>query len=102
MSHAQRNAFPPARLQGRYHLAEHLGAGGMSVVYRAHDETLGRDVAIKFLALDRVVGEEASLRFLREARAVARLSHPNIMTIYDVGREAGVELPMSLFTPHSG
>jgi signal transduction histidine kinase len=59
----------------------------MGVVYRAHDETLDRDVAIKFLSPDRIVGGEASARFLREARAVARLSHPNIMTLYDVDRE---------------
>jgi serine/threonine protein kinase len=60
----------------------------MGVVYRAHDETLDRDVAVKFLRPERVGGGEASARFLREARAVARLSHPNIVTLYDVGREA--------------
>jgi signal transduction histidine kinase/DNA-binding CsgD family transcriptional regulator len=79
---------PPQRLQDRYHLAEPLGEGSMGVVYRAHDETLDRDVAVKFLRPERVGGGEASARFLREARAVARLSHPNIMTLYDVGREA--------------
>jgi signal transduction histidine kinase/DNA-binding CsgD family transcriptional regulator len=59
----------------------------MGVVYRARDETLDRDVAIKFLLPERVASGEASSRFLREARAVARLSHPHIITLYDVGRE---------------
>jgi DNA-binding NarL/FixJ family response regulator len=60
----------------------------MGIVYRAYDETLGRDVAIKFLLPERVGSGEAGARFLREARAVARLSHPNVMTLYDVGHEA--------------
>ena len=59
----------------------------MGVIYKARDETLDRDVAIKFLLPERVGGAEASARFLREARAVARLTHPHIMMLYDVGRE---------------
>ena len=59
----------------------------MGVIYQAQDETLDRTVAIKFLLPERVGGTEASARFLREARAVARLSHPNIMALFDVGRE---------------
>ena len=64
---------PPPRLQDRYRLVEQLGRGGMGLVYRARDEMLDRDVAIKFIAPERVSGAEASARFLREARAVARL-----------------------------
>jgi len=78
---------PPPRLQDRYRLVERLGEGSMGTVYRARDEILDRDVAIKFLLPERIGGGEASTRFLREARAVARLSHPNIMTLHDVGRE---------------
>ncbi|MBN1965240.1 MAG: serine/threonine protein kinase, partial [Anaerolineae bacterium] len=78
---------PPARLKDRYRLVEPLGRGGQALVYRAHDEALDRDVAIKFLLGERVRSEEASARFLREARAVARLAHANIMTLYDMGRE---------------
>ncbi len=59
----------------------------MGMIYKARDETLDREVAIKFLLPERVGGAEASARFLREARAVARLSHPHIMTLFDVGRE---------------
>ncbi len=78
---------PPALLKARYHLQEQIGKGAMAVVYRAHDEALARDVAIKFLAPHRLFDETSSQRFLREARAVARLSHPNIMSIFDTGRQ---------------
>lgn len=78
---------PPDYLKDRYRLIEHLGSGGMATVYRAHDESLDRDVAIKFLPPAQI-SEEDSARFLREARTVARLSHPNIMLLYDMGREA--------------
>jgi DNA-binding NarL/FixJ family response regulator len=61
----------------------------MGIVYRAYDEMLGRDVAIKFLLPERVGSGEAGARFLREARAVARLSHPNVIALYDVGQEEG-------------
>ena len=59
----------------------------MGVVYRAYDEVLDRDVAIKFLLPQHIASVEAGERFMREARAVARLSHPNMMTLYDVGKE---------------
>jgi signal transduction histidine kinase/DNA-binding CsgD family transcriptional regulator len=61
----------------------------MGVVYQAHDELLNREVAIKFLALERFSSAEIGERFRREARAVARLSHPNIMTLYDLDQERG-------------
>ncbi|MBN1285679.1 MAG: protein kinase [Anaerolineae bacterium] len=76
---------PPEYLKNRYRLGEQLGRGGMAVIYRARDETLDRDVAIKFLPPQQIAG--AGARFMREARAVARLSHPNIMALYDVDRE---------------
>src|SRR5262249_27154757 len=76
----------PERL-GRYRVTGRLGAGGMGVVYRAHDQDLRRDVAVKaplFRGSD-----AARLRFLREARAAAAVRHPGICPIYDVGEEAG-------------
>lgn len=82
-------AGPPPYLKERYRLVEWVGEGSMGVVYRAHDETLDREVALKFLLPGQVVGSAASDRFLREARVVARLSHPNIMTLYDVDQEDG-------------
>ncbi|HEY1250094.1 MAG TPA: protein kinase [Thermoanaerobaculia bacterium] len=78
-----------ARL-GPYELLSRLGAGGMGEVYRARDTRLGREVAVKVLP-ERVAGDSQALaRFEREARAVAALSHPNILALHDYGRENGV------------
>jgi len=72
---------------GAYEILSPLGAGGMGEVYRARDEKLGRDVAVKVLA-ERFARDAAAVaRFEREARAVAALSHPNILAIHDFGRE---------------
>ncbi len=68
---------------GRYAIVAPLGAGGMGDVYRAHDVSLNRDVAIKVLSPDRLANETAGQRFLREARAASALNHPNIITIYE-------------------
>lgn len=70
---------------GRFTILEKIGEGGMGYVYRAHDPRLDREVAIKVLKAD---SGQAERRMLREARAVARLNHPNIVTIHEVGREA--------------
>ncbi|MFC9295046.1 serine/threonine-protein kinase [Streptomyces sp. NPDC057011] len=75
-------------LGGRYRLGQQLGEGGMGQVWEAHDETLDRPVAVKVisqLAGGGTLGEEARARFLREARITARLQHPNIVTIHDLG-----------------
>jgi len=78
-----------ARL-GPYELISRLGAGGMGEVYRARDTRLGREVAVKVLP-ERVASDPQALaRFEREARAVASLSHPNILALHDYGRENGV------------
>jgi non-specific serine/threonine protein kinase len=73
-----------------YRIVEKLGAGGMGEVYRAHDERLGRDVAVKVLPKDVSDDVERLARFDREARTLAALSHPNILAIHDVGAEGGV------------
>jgi tetratricopeptide (TPR) repeat protein len=69
----------------RFRVLGELGRGGMAVVYRAYDEVLGRDVALKFLAEELTVHKEAREMFQREARSAAQLNHPNIVTIYDYG-----------------
>src|SRR3954451_22064634 len=78
----------PARisLPSRYRAVAHLANGGMASVWEAHDELLKRDVAGKLLAPHLGEDERARKRFQREARAAAGLSsHPNVVTIYDVG-----------------
>jgi eukaryotic-like serine/threonine-protein kinase len=76
---------------GRYALEDVLGRGGMATVYRAHDRVLERDVALKVLD-DQLVGDPDHVeRFRREARAIAKLSHPNIVTIIDRGQVDGCE-----------
>ncbi|HEX6179413.1 MAG TPA: serine/threonine-protein kinase, partial [Thermoanaerobaculia bacterium] len=67
-----------------------LGAGGMGQVYRARDERLGRDIALKILSPDLSESGDHLRRFEQEARAASALNHPNIITIYDIGRVAGV------------
>ena len=74
---------------GRYEILDKLGEGAMGVVYRARDATLGRVVALKMLSADLGAEEELHQRFQREAEAIGRLSHPNIVTVYDVGEAAG-------------
>jgi serine/threonine-protein kinase len=69
-----------------FRVLEPLGAGGMGVVYRAEDVTLGRMVALKFMLPDYAIDETAAARFLREARSVATLDHPNICTVHEAGR----------------
>ncbi len=73
------------RQVGRYRLLERLGRGGMASVYRAHDPSIGRDVAIKFLHRSLCADEDCRTRFLREAKAAGGLSHPNIVVVHDVG-----------------
>jgi tRNA A-37 threonylcarbamoyl transferase component Bud32 len=72
---------------GRYVILERLGAGGMSHVYRADDPGLRRQVAIKMLRPERALGAAARERFAREGQAMARLTHPNVATVFDTGEE---------------
>ncbi len=78
------------RTLGHYKIQSLLGAGGMGEVYRARDTRLGRDVAVKILPEHLAGDDDALRRFEREAKAVAALSHPNILSIFDFGIEEGV------------
>jgi serine/threonine protein kinase len=73
-------------LAGRYRLLDKIGEGGMGTVFIAHDQELDRQVAVKLLAASLVHDPEVVERFEREARLTAKLDHPNIVPIYDVGR----------------
>ena len=75
---------------GRYRLGEPLGEGGMAIVYQAHDELLQVDRAVKLLAPALSHREKVRQRFMAEARTMARLRHPNIVPVFDVGEEGGV------------
>lgn len=74
-------------LGGRYEILEQLGGGGMAVVYKGQDRLLQRPVTVKVLRPEFSADEEFVARFHREAQAVASLSHPNIVNVYDVGQE---------------
>jgi eukaryotic-like serine/threonine-protein kinase len=76
-------------LSGRYRLEARIAAGGMSTVYRALDETLQRQVAIKLMNREVATDSDQLERFRREARAVAQLSHPNIVGVIDAGEDEG-------------
>jgi hypothetical protein len=74
---------------GRYEILDKLGEGAMGVVYRAQDSALGRVVALKMLSSELGGEEELHQRFQREAEAIGRLSHPHIVTVYDMGEAEG-------------
>jgi serine/threonine-protein kinase len=78
------------RALGHYRIVQRIGSGGMGIVYRAHDERLDREVAIKVLPEEVATDPERIARFEREAKAVAALSHPNILEIFDFDAEGEV------------
>jgi serine/threonine protein kinase/tetratricopeptide (TPR) repeat protein len=87
------------RTISHYRIVAKIGAGGMGVVYRAHDEQLERDVALKVLNRGTLANETARQRFRREALALGKLNHPNIETVYEFGCEDGIDfLVMELIT----
>jgi serine/threonine protein kinase len=77
------------RTISHYRIVEKLGEGGMGVVYKAEDLTLGRTVALKFLPPDSVAREEDKARLVHEARAAAALLHPNICPIHEISEAEG-------------
>jgi serine/threonine-protein kinase len=84
---------------GHYRIIEKIGAGGMGEVYRAHDEHLDREVAIKVLPPGTLSDEASRKRFHKEAIALSRLNHPNIATIHDFDTQQGVDFLVMEFIP---
>lgn len=82
-----------------YRVVERIGAGGMGIVYRAHDEQLDRDVAIKVLPPRREGDDAARTRFRKEALSLARLNHPNIATVHEFGSQGGVDFLVTEYIP---
>ena len=76
---------------GHYHIVEKIGAGGMGEVYRAHDQHLDRDVALKVLPVGALTDKSARKRFHKEAQALSKLNHPNIATVFDFDTQHGVD-----------
>ena len=74
---------------GKFEILAELGQGAMGKVYRAHDPILDRPVALKTVSPALLTGKDTLARFQREARAAARLQHPNIVTIYELGEVEG-------------
>src|SRR6201982_2967678 len=83
MAAASRSCLMIGQTRGHYRILEKVGAGGMGVVYRARDEQLERDVAVKILPVGTLTDEAARKRFRKEALALAKLNHPNIATIFE-------------------
>ena len=87
------------RSLGHYRILEFIGAGGMGVVYRAHDERLDRDVALKVLPAGTLADESTRRQFRREALALAKLNHPNVEAVYEFDNEDGLDfLAMELIS----
>jgi urea transport system substrate-binding protein len=84
---------------GRYQIIGTLGAGGMGIVYQAHDSVIDRDVAVKVLSQDMAANATALRRFVAEARAAGKLSHANAVAIYEVGQDGETHYLVMEFVP---
>jgi len=84
---------------GHYRILEKIGAGGMGEVYRARDERLGRDVAVKVLPPSLVPDESVRKRLRKEAQALSKLNHPNIETLFELGSKDGAEFLVVEYVP---
>src|SRR3954469_17936879 len=93
-----RGLKPGARLS-HYRIESRVGSGGMGTVYVARDTRLDRDVAVKVINPDLAADPDRLARFHREARTIARLTHPGIVTIHDTGQEEGITFIVTELVP---
>jgi len=84
---------------GHYRIVEEIGQGGMGVVYRAHDERLDRDVALKVLPAGTLTDERARRRFHSEGLALSKLNHPNIQTVHDYDTQGSIDFLVTEYVP---
>ena len=91
MDNEQKDIFPGMVLENRYELLEQIGSGGMAVVYRAMDNRLNRYVAVKIMRQELADNEKFRHRFQTESQAIAMLSHPNIVNVFDVSHSDNIE-----------
>jgi len=89
------------RTLGHYRVLEQIGAGGMGLVFRAHDERLDRDVALKVLPPGTLSDDQARKRFRKEALTLSKLNHPNIETVFDFDTQEGVDFLVMELIPGS-
>src|ERR1035438_3017334 len=89
----------PTQILGHFRLIEAIGAGGMGIVYRARDERLERDVAVKVLNAKTLGDPTARARFRREALILSRLNHPNVEAVYDFYSEQGLDYLVLEYVP---
>jgi serine/threonine protein kinase len=82
---------PVGQVLGHYRILEQIGAGGMGVVYRAHDERLDRDVALKVLPRNSLADEAARKRFRKEALTLSKLNHANVAQVHDFDTQGGID-----------
>ena len=87
------------QMLSHYRVVEQIGSGGMGVVYRAHDEQLDRDVALKVITPGTIVDEASRSRFRKEALALAKLDHPNIATVFEFGSQDGIDFLVTAYIP---
>src|SRR5215469_11794876 len=87
------------QILGHYRIIEQIGAGGMGIVYRAHDEQLDRDVALKMLPAGTLANDATRTRFRKEALALAKLDHPNVATIHEFGSQNEVDFLVTAYVP---
>src|SRR5436305_3910101 len=85
------SSLTPGQQLGRYRVLEQIGAGGMGIVYRAHDDKLDRNVALKALPQGVLADEGTRTRFRNEALTLSKMSHPNIATIHDFDSQEGID-----------
>src|ERR1700747_547308 len=87
------------RTLSHYRILEQIGAGGMGVVYRAHDDRLDRDIALKVLPSGALAEDAARKRFRKEALALSRLNHPNIAMVFDFDTQDGIDFLVTEYVP---